>query len=315
MRRRRCACGGMRPSPLRRTAAFVDRQATIVVIEPERSVSALIELALGTPARTIVAKPQLSDAFDALSKKGGVDLLILDEDAPGYSIREARKSALLAAKRSNVPVIVLRAHEQTADGSSVPAERLARTLPKPFDIADLRALVEEALARRPTIAEGLDPVSGLQTKARFATELARLHAAARAQRSPLTLTIGEVHHRYGPRGRMDQHDVDLLVERVAAHIELQLRSTDSAGRLAELRFGMLHPSCDAAGARLIAERIAGAVAADSSLQGVRVCLGLAVDLDPENSAPDAVEAVAGEALRAAEADTENRFTLRFVQHP
>jgi len=278
----------------------------IVVIDADREVRTLIELAIGGPERTVHAFASVEAALGFVQQAERADLVVAGEQEAAALVRSLGSRAGSAIARS----ILLTADDDAQ--STEPAVRDAARLRKPFEIGELRAIVDRSLRGERDTVRRLDPVTGLHTSLEFEADLRSAHARAAAAGSALAVVIGEVQDLAAFEARFGVECRDRMLARVAAIVASQLRSTDSAARVAAATFGTVHPECGADGALAVARRIHEAVTAADDCQGIGMALGVAVDTAPAKTDPDRVRAAADDALLAAKAGGRTPIELRVV---
>ena len=282
----------------------MDRDKTIVVVDDDREVRTVIELALAKPGRTVLGFGDGQEALDFLGgSDGGVDLVVSDVAMEGFDGHRLLRHLRANSKTAATPVIFVTAADGSTDRIGSVGEPAVEMLRKPFDIDDLRARAESALRRAGNAAPARDPATGLHMRPHFESTLASALREAVPDGPSLSLLVGQ----------LDGVEGDDVLQRIADIFAMHLRATDVAARIGDRRFATLHPSCDAAGATAIAERIIAAVAADPKSTGASVRLALAVAPDPHRTTASALFSAADEALRAPNQDGVTKLTLRTVR--
>jgi two-component system cell cycle response regulator len=275
---------------------------TVVVVDDDREVRTLIELALASPGRKIVGFSEADAALVFLRGAERIDLVVSDIAMEGCD-----GSQMLRQLRSNertmpTPLILVTASDPADDPIAGPNEAGVEQLRTPFEISDLRQRVDSALRRSSGSAAASDPLTGLLARTQFESALAsRLGESAAAGNSLTVVLCGvdgleQLDKRFGSAQR------DAVLRRLAAIVTMHLRATDAAARIGDHDFATLHAACDAAGASAIAERIVGAVSCDPQCIGLRISLGVVVAAPNANCDVASLLAAADECLRAAKLD-------------
>jgi diguanylate cyclase (GGDEF)-like protein len=280
----------------------MEPKQTVVIVDDDREIRTVIELALAKTGRTVVGFGDGQEALDFLERADGVDLVVSDVAMEGFDGHRLLRHLRASVRTAATPVIFVTAGDGAEQRIGAVDERGVDHLRKPFEIAELRALAESAMARRAAAGPPRDPETGLHTPAHFETLVSAVLSDAPKDAQPVVVMIGA----------LDGTGSGAALRRVAEIIAMHLRTTDSAARLGERAFATLHPGCDAAGATIIAERILGAVSADATCAGATLRLGLAVAGSPRDTTSKALLAAADEALRAKRTTDNSRVSLRTV---
>jgi PAS domain S-box-containing protein len=139
--------GARAPSPAPLAAARVATAPpsghTILVVEDEEVVRALVSSTLAHEGYRVLRAASADEALDLATDAGAIDLLLTDASMPGTSgLALAR---MLLAARPDLPVIVMTGYsEETLDISGLPEQ--ARVLQKPFTPNELRQRIREVLS-------------------------------------------------------------------------------------------------------------------------------------------------------------------------
>ncbi len=261
-------------------ADAMDKQ-TIVVINDEREVRTLIELALARAGRSIVAFGDGQQAIDFLGgSESAVDLVVSDVAMEGFDAHRLLRHLRASQATAVTPVIFLTPHDVDDEREPADIEGLVERLATPFEVAALRERADALLARPRQAATMRDPETGFHTRERFEAVL----AAALEDAPPDTSVAVSV-------ALIDGDDRDGTIARVARVVSSHLRAGDSAGRLTQHSFATLHPRCGAQGAAAIATRILEAVKTDAGCARITLSLGVAVAGEPRTADPgDLIEA-------------------------
>jgi two-component system, cell cycle response regulator len=278
----------------------MERKETVVVVDDDREIRTVIEIALKKPGRTIVGFGDGQEALEFLARSDDVDLVVSDVAMEGFDGHRLLRHLRSNARTASTSVIFVTAADGAETRFDVVGERAVEHLRKPFDVAELRSRADGAIQRRENSATPRDPETGLHTRAHFESLLATALRDAPSDGSPLALMFGD----------LESLDGGAALPRVATIIGMHLRATDFAARVGANAFATVHPSCDASGATVIAQRILRAVSGDPQCAGVSIRLGLAVTATPRETQPEALVAAADEALHAEKRIGEAPLTLR-----
>lgn len=145
----------------------MSREKHILVVDDEPNIRLTFVAALEVPGRLVMPAPNGEAALARLAE-GGYDVVLLDLKMPGLGGMEVLEA--LRARGDNVPVIVVTAHGSVPD--AVKAMRLGAVdfLPKPVTPEQIRAAVDEVLARH-------EPAASVTTGSAFADDLVRAKRA------------------------------------------------------------------------------------------------------------------------------------------
>src|SRR4051812_15910071 len=146
---------------------MMSREKHILVVDDEPNIRLMFLRALEVPGRLVMPAPDGRAALDRLAE-GGYDVVLLDLQMPGLGGMEVLET--LRTRGDNVPVIVVTAHGSVPD--AVKAMRLGAVdfLSKPVTPEQIRAAVDEVLARH-------EPAAPVTTGSAFADDLARAKRA------------------------------------------------------------------------------------------------------------------------------------------
>ncbi len=145
----------------------MSQEKHILVVDDEPNIRLMFLRALEVPGRLVILTPNGQAALDRLAG-GAYDVVLLDLQMPGLGGMEVLEA--LRARGDDVPVIVVTAHGSVPD--AVKAMRLGAVdfLPKPVTPEQIRAAVDEVLARH-------EPARALTTGSAFADDMARAKRA------------------------------------------------------------------------------------------------------------------------------------------
>lgn len=145
----------------------MSRDKHILVVDDEPNIRLMFLTALEVRGRLVMPAPNGQAALDRLAE-GGYDVVLLDLQMPGLGGMEVLEA--LRARGDDVPVIVVTAHGSIPD--AVRAMRLGAVdfLSKPVTPEQIRAAVDEVLARH-------EPAAPVTTGSAFADNLAHAKRA------------------------------------------------------------------------------------------------------------------------------------------
>jgi len=277
----------------------VERAETIVIVDDDREIRTLMELALAKPGRSVIGFGDGQQALEFLERTEGVGLVVSDVVMEGFDGHRLLRHLRANARTAATSVIFVTATDFDVRGG-VAGDRAVERLRKPFEIGELRALAEAAIRRSERAAPPRDPSTGLHQREQFEALVAAALGQAAPDGPPLAVMAGDLQAK----------EPDAALRRVAEIIGMHLRASDCAGRIGDRAFATLHPACDAAGATAIALRIIDAVASDPQCAGATIALGLAIAPAPADTRSDSLLAAAREALNEALRADSTRMSLR-----
>jgi diguanylate cyclase (GGDEF)-like protein len=290
----------------------MNAQETVVVIDDDREIRTLIEIALAWPGRRVVGFSDGNEALAFLARDESVDLVVSDVAMEGYDAHRLLRHLRTAERTAAVPVIFVSASDQADDGIGGPGVSTVSYLRKPFEISELRERVAEAMRRRGDDFVACDPLTGLFLRGPFERALGLALEAASKAGTALALVVGNVDDFSSRGARVGPGEDDGILQGVAKNFTAKLRATDLAARIGNYVFASLHPACDAAGAEAIARRISQAISGDPRCTGVRISLGAAVAADPKNIDAASLLRAADEAVHAAKESGGDGTAIRTV---
>ena len=242
----------------------MERTDTVVVIEDDREVRKLVELAIASPARVVVGFDRGDEALRFIDSSAALALVISDIAMEGYDGHHLLRHLRSADRTASTPVIFLAPSDEPPPGIGGISDAGVTVLETPFDVDELRRAANSAIARPRASMTRRDRITGLLDARGFAEALRLVSESKKPVALVLTACAisGEV-------------DRDAILRRIASIVAAQLRGTDAAARLDADRFATLHFGCDGVGGALVAERIAAAMAADEACARARVSHGVA----------------------------------------
>ena len=278
----------------------MDRTQTIVIVDDDREIRTLMELALAKPGRSVIGFGDGQEALDYLERADGVDLVVSDVVMEGFDGHRLLRHLRANARTAATSVIFVTAADFAEDWVGGIGDRAVEHLRKPFEIDGLRALAESAIRSTQRVGPVRDPATGLHVRDHFEALVAAALNDSLPNGPPLALMAGD----------LQSHDPDAALRRVAVIIGMHLRATDFAGRINDRGFATLHPACDSAGATAIAQRIIDAVSSDPQCAGATISLGLAIAAAPRDTTSGALLDAANDALADAKSAGSHGMSLR-----
>jgi diguanylate cyclase (GGDEF)-like protein len=215
------------------------------------------------------SRPEVSD--DELERAKQLGLLHQGPDA----------AARLAANLATLQAVLIGAlGERVPPGESAVIAMAAERLAEVF--GDLQAAAAGALVRGRQWEQDLDSLTGLKTNDQLRTRVEGLIEAEKRYGHPFTLLLLDVEglKRMNDAGGRDAGD--RVLQAVAGSVRGDLRVTDEIYRLGDDEFCVLAPNQTAPQARLLAERLAGAVGEIDFADGLRPSVAVGVVSCPEH---------------------------------
>lgn len=268
----------------------------VVIIDDEDEIRTLMELALAKPGRTVVSYADPSAALAYLGEDRPVDLIISDvrmAGMDGYSF--IRRLQERRGGNAATPVIFVSAND-SADNRMTAAGAEVEFIRKPFEIADLRARVDAAVARRDAPALGFDALLA-----------GAVERAGKSERPMSLLLVATV----PPVGALSEQRSRSVAASVAGVVRSHLRRSDEAAALAPYAYAATLDGCPPARAREIALTIAADLHTQADALGVDAHVGLACVNDCRDVTATALFGAAKNAVEEAEAHAD-RFAMREI---
>ena len=118
---------------------------TVLVVEDEESLRLAVCTVLRKKGFSVIEAANGSEAMDLVRlHQNGIDLILLDLTLPGVSSREIFQEA--QRLRPEMKVIPTSAHNKETVDTSLAGLRVERFIRKPFQLADLVRLLQQALS-------------------------------------------------------------------------------------------------------------------------------------------------------------------------
>jgi diguanylate cyclase (GGDEF)-like protein len=297
--------------------------ARILIVDDDRLQCAEVAKVVREWQAEVFTAQTLSDAL-RLHKEARPDLVLLDVMMPhldGYKLAQMFKR-----DAAYTPIILLTALEDLDSkrrGLSAGADEF---LTKPVNALELqirmssmlriKRLADELERVNKNLAElaTIDGLTQLVNRRVIAERLTLEFLRARRYKHPFTCILVDIDHFKAVNDNYGHPVGDRVLIEVAIAIKQSIRTTDMAGRYGGEEFMVLAPETPAVSARIVAERIRGAITkrtfdkADEGLPSVTASLGVAsTELDVANGG-ELVKRT-DEALYRAKHEGRNRVIL------
>jgi DNA-binding response OmpR family regulator len=233
-------------------------EQTIVIIDDEDEIRTLMEFALARPGRAVVGFADSSEALAFLREDRPVDVIISDVRMAGLDGYALVQRLQERAETAGTPVIFVSANDaadQQLSANGVEIEFLR----KPFEIAELRARVDAAVARRSEPALDFDAI--------LSGAVARAGKSERPMSLLLVATVPPLQELSAQRARSTAHSI-------AGVVRAHLRRSDEAAMFVPYACAASLDGCPPQRAREIASAIAADLHTRTDALGVEVQVGL-----------------------------------------
>jgi two-component system, cell cycle response regulator len=248
----------------------VERQ-TILVAEDSRVVRAILREPLSAHGYRVL---EAADGEQALAccLRDRPDMVLLDVEMPVLDGHQVLARIKQRPELADVPVVFLTARATTEDvvqGLRLGAHDYLR---KPFEASELLARVSAALRvkalqdelRRRNLEldrmSRTDALTGLYNRRHLEERLGELVSLARRHGEDLGAALVDLDHFKAVNDTAGHPAGDAVLQVTADRLRNSLRAEDVLGRWGGEEFLVLLPRTDAAGARLVAERMRQALA-------------------------------------------------------
>jgi len=260
-----------------------ENQSRILVVEDEPEIAAVLSEILRSRYRVEVAR----DGAEGLAKAKALhpDLVVMDVFLPKLDGLDAAVALKSTSDTSDIPVILLSAHQGVAE--KVRALNLGAVdyIHKPFQALELLTRCERALTLRQAERElersltllrrsGSDPETGLADRAGLVARLEQEQSRSRRYQRPLTLAI------LTPLVQLRDQ-----LRPTATLLRSRLRSPDVVAHLGGGLFAVVLPECAPDAARTVIHRILPDLQHEAQT-GFQISVSDAVDPD---MAPEALD--------------------------
>lgn len=239
----------------------------ILIAEDDPVSRRMLEAFLVKWGYEVVIASNGAEAWDALRQQDAPKLAILDWMMPSMDGVQVCRKIREQTERPYVYILMLTAKDRKqniVEGIEAGADEY---LTKPFDAHELRAHLhaarrildlQEALIRAREelrIQATHDPLTGLWNHAEILDRLRVELDRAQRQGTPVGLVMADVDHFKRINDTLGHPAGDSVLCEVARRMLATVRPYDSIGRYGGEEFMVVVPGCDAAGARLQAERL------------------------------------------------------------
>ncbi|MBX5484481.1 MAG: response regulator [Myxococcaceae bacterium] len=231
----------LRPAPAVREDDALPR---VLVVEDEPEVAAVVEEIFRSRYRVEVAR----DGAEGLAKARALrpDLIVMDVFLPKMDGLDAAAALKASGDTSDIPVILLSAHQGVADKLRALNMGAVDYLAKPFQALELLACAERALKLKRTEKElrrsqsllrqvGSDPETGQLDRGGFTVRLEQELSRAERYGRHLSVALLSPQKPVGDKART-----------VAVRLRQTLRSPDVVGHLGDGTFVLALPECSVA---------------------------------------------------------------------
>jgi diguanylate cyclase (GGDEF)-like protein len=208
-------------------------------------------------------------AFEMLAKDRAVEAVFTDLGMPkldGYGLIERLRGAR-EQRLKVIPIIVVTANE--SDDARQKALALGATdlITKPFNKVDLtaraKAHVEQARKVRDLSAKTkeleqivtIDPLTRLGNKQHFDDKLNQARAFTLRHKQALSLVRLDLDQAKALAQKHGKDVLEGILKELGALVRTTIRTEDSAARVGATSFAMVLPTCDADGAKALAQRL------------------------------------------------------------
>jgi two-component system, cell cycle response regulator len=264
----------------------------IALLEDDPSLARLIDLALSKKGYTISTAATLAEARETFGVSW--DLLICDRrlpDGDGLELCEEAKEHTGARFRY---VIVLSGDDDESSKLQGFDRGADDYMSKPFSVPELIARVRAGLRivelQKALIASNqrleklsrTDELTSLANRRHFQEEFCRAYEHAERYGRPLSLAMIDVDHFKTINDEHGHETGDLVLERVAAVLRENVRSSDFVARIGGEEFAMILPETQLHEAVVVSEKIRRAIAEQNADDTPRATVSVGVSSLPHS---------------------------------
>lgn len=241
----------------------VEERPRLLVVEDDADQRETLRRLLLREGYEVVSVPDGAAALEAVTA-AQFDAVLLDVGMPGEDgFRVCRR--IRATVHEPLPILFLTAYsdlESRVHGLEIGAEDY---ILKPYDIKELLARVKVALRSKHMIDHlrdqaGLDPLTGLQNRARLNDRIDRAITTARRTGRPLCAMMIDLDHFKSVNDMFGHLAGDVALAEAASRLEQQTRASDELFRYGGEEFLLLAPETTLKEAAILAERLRVSVA-------------------------------------------------------
>jgi diguanylate cyclase (GGDEF)-like protein len=245
------------------------KPGAVLVVDDDDSLRLLVTRWLGKSGIACVEAASGEDALErARAMADGLDAIVCDVMMPGidgFTVLERLKAD---PRTAAIPVLLLTAHANAdadvvrgVEGGAV--DHLAKPFSGPVLVAKVRAVTARARAERQVrkkLASAeeratIDALTGLFNRRQFDRRLKEECSSARRHKRPLSLFLFDLDHFKSINDTFGHADGDRVLQHVAERTRAALRTEDAAFRYGGEEIAVLLRDCDAASAKVVAERL------------------------------------------------------------
>jgi two-component system cell cycle response regulator len=298
----------------------------ILLAEDSGMIRLLLQRVLTNEGYEVVFAENGEQALAILESPESPPLALLDWMMPGLDGLEVCRRVRAAAREPYVYIILLTGKDLQEDLVRGLAAGADDYLTKPFDNAELQARIRagrrivdqqgELIAAREALREQAttDPLTAIANRGTLLEGLSRELDRSTRLGAPCAVLFVDLDHFKRVNDTHGHSGGDSVLRQAAAAMRSILRPYDLVGRYGGEEFVVVLPGCDAAGARMAAERVRASVAAMSVLVGgknvpVTCSVGVAVAAAGGGRDRDALLAAADRALYQAKGAGRNRVVV------
>ncbi|WP_085316494.1 diguanylate cyclase domain-containing protein [Derxia lacustris] len=292
---------------------------TVLVVDDQSAVRAALRALLSQMGHQVLEADGAEEALRSFSQHRP-DLVLLDVEMPGHDGLWIARALRAAEPDGWTPIIFLSGRRHDIDLWQGIAAGGDDYLVKPASpmvlAAKLRVMERLTLMRRRLVElSESDALTGLRNRRAFDARLAEEIAAARRERSPITLMLCDVDCFKAYNDALGHPAGDRCLTAIAKLLaQAAQRPRDSVARYGGEEFALILPGTPRAGAASFACKLEQAMAQarlphPRSVVGPRVTLsgGMVSCLPDDTLTPARLVAAADEALYAAKAQGRDRF--------
>lgn len=230
----------------------------VLLIDDSKAIHALVRSRLADEPLTILSAYSGQEGV-AAAHRYSPELILLDVDLPDIEGLEVCRQLKADAATSAIPIIFMAGRVSPDDRIYSPEVGAADFLPMPFNPAELRARIREALRTRQMfeLLEGraqIDLVTGLWNRAYFEDRLCQELSLSRRTGQPLTCILADIDHFASINDSFGRTFGDDVIREAGTVLSNGTRLEDIVCRFGPDEFIILCPCTHLADARTVATR-------------------------------------------------------------